>query len=116
MAKATKRIVRPRQYANLRGLWDTRWTPNNEEFLALVWSAVEEAGNRKRLAAIVGIKPRHLRRIIFGETKAISFAVADRLLARSDVAYRMLDLPWLTVDELVEQGIWKPPFGDPGES
>ena len=101
-----------RRYANLKTLWDTRWTPNTEEFRDLIWHAAREAGNRKRLAIIVGIKPRHLRRILKGEIKAVSFGIADRILARSDVAYKMIDLPWLTVDELIEQGVWSQPFGD----
>ena len=116
-----RRVSVDRRYANLRELWDTRWTPNNEAFLELVWAAVEEAGNRRRLAAVVGIRPRHLRRIILGETKAVSFRVADNLLARSSLAYKMLDLPWYTIEELMEKGIWKPPFGshlaeDPAEA
>ena len=108
-----KRSDAPRSYENLRRLWDTRWTPNTEEFRALIWAAANEAGNRKQLAIIVGIKPRHLRRILTGKNKAVSFRVADRLLARSDVAYKMRDLPWLTVEELLEQGVWKPQWGSP---
>jgi len=108
-----KRSDATHPYANLRKLWDTRWTPNNEQLHELIWYAVREAGNRKKLAIIVGIKPRHLRRILDGTNKAVSFRVVDRILARSDVAYRIRELPWLTVDELTEQGVWKPQWGSP---
>ena len=100
------------KYSNLRTLWDTRWTPNDDEFRRILWMAIREAGNRKKFAEIVGVKPRHLRRILKGEMKAVSYMLVDRLLIRSDVGYMIGTLPWLTTDELQEQGIWKPPFGE----
>lgn len=112
-SRRRKRSDRTRSYENLRSLWDTRWTPNNEQLHELIWLAVREAGNRKQLALIVGIKPRHLRRILDGSTKAVSFNVVDRILARSNVGSRIRELPWLTVDELLEQGVWKPQWGSP---
>lgn len=108
-----KRNDASRSYENLRRLWDTRWTPNNEQLQELIWLAVREAGNRKQLALIVGIKPRHLRRILDGTNKAVSYNVVDRILARSDISYRIRELPWLTVEQLLEQGVWKPQWGKP---
>jgi len=95
-------------YNNLRLLWDTRWTENTEEFRALVRVAVAEAGSVAMLSRIVGLKQRHLRRILAGHTKAISFRVADCILARSEVAYRLSELEWITVSEVLDRGIWKP--------
>jgi hypothetical protein len=106
-------VVQPeKRYANLRVLWDTRWTPNDEAFRDLLWMAIREAGSRKQFALIVGVKPRHLRRILNGEMKAVSYMLTDRMLIRSNVGYSIGTLPWLTTEELQEQGIWKPPFGE----
>ena len=89
-------------------VWDTRWTPNNEELQELLNVAVREASNPHLLAQALGMRYRHLRRILHGDTKAVSYRVVDRILYRSSVSYRINDLPWLTVVQLVEQGIWKP--------
>jgi len=107
----TVRVKEDKRYNNLRTVWDTRWTPNNEEFRELLNAAINEAGNLRRLCLAIGIKQRHIRRIRSGHTKAVSFRVTDQILARTDVSYRILDLPWYTVNELMELGIWKPPFG-----
>jgi hypothetical protein len=101
-----KRKKEIKQYENQRKLWDTRWTPNTEELRELVGVAVNEAGSVLALSRIIGMKYRHLRRVYHGESKAVSYRIADQILARSRVAYRLQDLPWLTVEELVDQGIW----------
>jgi hypothetical protein len=36
--------------------------------------------------------------------------VMDRILGRSNYSYMLHQLPWLTVDELVETGIWSIPL------
>lgn len=103
-----KRKREDKPYANQRALWDTRWTPNNEEFRALIEAAINDAGSVLALSRAIDMKYRHLRRIYHGHSKAVSYRIADQILARSSVAHKMLDLPWLTVDQLVEQGIWAP--------
>jgi len=103
-----KRKNESRPYANQRTLWDTRWTPNDDAFRDLIFYAVTEAGSVASLARIIGMKYRHLRRILHGESKAVSFRIADQILARSGVAYKLQELEWLTVEELLERGIWKP--------
>lgn len=87
--------------------WDTRWTPNTEELRDLLQVAVSEAGSARALAGALPMKYRHLRRILNGETKAVSLRIVDRILVRSSVSDQILQLPWLTVEQLVEQGIWK---------
>ena len=103
-----KRKTEVRPYANQTMLWDTRWTPNDDNFRDLIFYAVTEAGSVVSLSRIVGLKNRHLRRILHGESKAVSFRIADQILARSGVAYKLQELEWLTVEELIERGIWKP--------
>jgi hypothetical protein len=103
-----KRKAETRVYANQRMMWDTRWTPNDDNFRDLIFYAVTEAGSVLALSRIVGLRNRHLRRILHGDHKAVSFRVADQILARSGVAYKLNELEWLTVEELVERGIWKP--------
>lgn len=112
--RVREHVVPERQsYKNLQRLWDTRFTPNNEEFRMLVAMTVKEAHTLRGLSSIVGIKQRHLRRILRGDVKAVSFRVADQILSRSAVSYRLRDLPWLTADELLDQGVWKPQWGNP---
>ena len=103
-----KRKTEYRPYANQTMLWDTRWTPNDDTFRDLLFYAVTEAGSVSSLSRIVGLKNRHLRRLLHGDHKAVSFRIADQILARSGVAYKLNELEWLTVEDLVERGIWKP--------
>jgi len=103
-----KRSPVTRPYANQRALWDTRWTPNTEELRALIGVAVREAGSVLALSRIINMKYRHLRRVYHGESKAVSYRICDQILARSSVAYKLQELPWLTVEEMVEEGVWAP--------
>jgi hypothetical protein len=100
-----------RNYENLRRMWDTRWTPNTRAFRYEVQLVIDEAGGIGMLGEIIGIRPRHIRRIIRGHVKAVSFRVADQIFARSERSIFMYDLPWYTVDEMQEMRIWNPPFG-----
>lgn len=86
---------------------DSRWTPNNEQLHELLMVAVREAGNMRRLASALPMKYRHLRRIVNGDTKAVSLRVVDRILVRSSVSHRVRELEWLTAEQLVERGVWK---------
>ncbi len=103
-----KRSREIRPYANQRVLWDTRWTPNTEELRELVGIAAKEAGSMLALSRAINMRYRHIRRIFHGESKAVSYRIVDQILARSSVAYRMQQLPWYTVEQMVEEGIWKP--------
>ena len=102
------RVTERRPYENLKKLWDTRWTVNDENYRALIQVAVNEAGSIRQLAIIIGLKERHLRRILKGDSKAVSFRITDQILARSGVAYKLQELEWLTVEEMQQRGIWKP--------
>lgn len=103
-----KRSKEYRPYANQRALWDTRWTPNTSEYRELIDIAAREAGSMLALSKAINMKYRHLRRIYHGESKSVSHRITDQILARSSVAWRMQELPWLTVEEMVDQGYWKP--------
>ena len=102
----------PTNYENLRKMWDTRWTPLTTEFREEVQRVIDEAGGIGSLGDIIGIRPRHLRRLIRGHGKAVSFRVADQIFSRSDRALFLLDLPWYTIEDLQEMKIWNPPFGN----
>lgn len=108
-----RRTTGSRPYENQRELWDTRWTPNNEELRELIRYAVREVGSIRQLSKAVGLQTpsdhnRQIRRILKGEGKAVSYRVVDQILARSGVSYRIRELEWCTPEELVEKGIWKP--------
>jgi len=60
------------------------------------------------LSRAINMKYRHLRRVAHGESKAVSYRIVDQILSRSSVAYRMQQLPWYTVEQMVDEGIWKP--------
>jgi len=99
------------EYENLKKLWDTRFTPVNDEVVQLMWLVKSEHGGTwKDLADAVGIRVRHLRRIYNQKDKTVSLRIMDQIFGRSDHSYRLQQLPWLTVDELVEMGIWKMPL------
>lgn len=98
-------------YANLRAMWDTRFTPTGPQVLELLELAKAEAGGTwAALADAVGIRRRHMRRLYKGTFKTVSFRTMDLIMCRTDHVYRLLDLEWLTAEELMERGIWKPPF------
>lgn len=99
-------------YNNLRNLWDTRWTPVTDEVKALFRVAVREAESLTALGSFVDIKPRHIRRVINGPAKSVSFRVADQVLSRSSVGHRVSELPWHTPQEMVELGYWKRQWGN----
>jgi hypothetical protein len=103
-----KRKKETKPYANQRALWDTRWTPNTEELQTLISIAAKEAGSMLALSKAINMKYRHLRRVYHRESKAVSYRIVDQILARSSVAGKMRELPWLTVEEMVEEGIWQP--------
>ena len=103
-----KRSKEIRPYANQRVLWDTRWTPNTEELRELIDVAKREAGSMLALSRAINMKYRHLRRVAHVESKAVSYRIVDQILSRSSVAYRMQQLPWYTVEQMVDEGIWKP--------
>ena len=107
-SRQRKRSKEYKPYANQRALWDTRWTPNNEELRELIGVAVQEAGSVLALSRIINMKYRHLRRVYHGESKAVSYRIVDQILARSRVASKMRSLPWYTVEEMVEHGVWEP--------
>lgn len=103
-----KRSQETRPYENQRRMWDTRWTPNTKELQELVGIAIRETGSALALSRAINMKYRHLRRVAHGESKAVSYRIVDQILARSSVAHRIRDLPWLTVEEMVDEGIWLP--------
>jgi len=92
-------------------MWDTRWTPLTTELIAEVELVIDEAGGIGSLGEIIGIKPRHLRRLRRGQEKAISYRLADQIFARSERSLIMLELPWYTVEQLQDLGVWKLPWG-----
>lgn len=103
-------------YENLRAL-DTRWTPLTDELRDVIEGLVKEAGTWGRVALATGIKKRYLRRLRqrvdypSGKAlKCVSFDVLDRLLTPSEKVYLLQTLPWYTVDELLEKGLWDPVF------
>lgn len=98
-------------YRNLREMWDTRWTPLTPELIAEVEKVIDEAGGIGSLGEIIGIRPRHLRRLRRGHEKAISYRLADQIFARSERMLILLELPWYTIQELQDLGIWRQPFG-----
>ena len=99
-------------YRNLSHLWDNRWTPVNDQLLELLNLArLEAGGTKKRLAIYVGIRPRQRRRYFNGNIKAMSFRVADQIFCRTEIPHRLLELEWLTVQELLDRGIWHAQFG-----
>ena len=102
----------PTNYENLRKMWDTRWTLNTTEFRSEVEKVIKEAGGIGMLGEIIGMRPRHIRRIIRGHGKAVSFRVADQIFSRSSRAMFLLELEWYTIEDLQEMKIWNPPFGD----
>lgn len=106
-------IAETHYYENQRLMHDTRWTPNDEHLRELLRVAVREAESVLQLSQILGIKYRQLRRYVNGESKAISYNVVDKILIRSSVADEIRNLPWYTVTELVELGIWQPQWGNP---
>lgn len=98
------------EYQNLRK-WDTRWTPVTDEVVELLWAVRREhGGSWLDLADAVGMKVRHLRRLYLKTNKAVSLRVMDNILARSNYSYRMHSLPWYTVEELMEHGVWENPL------
>lgn len=100
-----------REYENLKKLWDTRYTPVNDELIEILYLLkAEYGGSWQQLAKAIGIKPRHLRRLYLREQTTVTLNLMDRILGRSDYSYRLHDLPWLTVDELVEMGLWGVPL------
>lgn len=99
-------------YNNLRNLWDTRWTPVTDEVKDLFKTAAREAESLTQLGEFVGIKPRHIRRVINGPAKSVSFRVADQVLSRSSVGHKVSELPWYTPQEMVELGFWKRQWGN----
>ena len=104
-------MAKHRNYENLRRMWDTRWTLNTPEFQENVQYVIDEAGGIGMLGEIIGIRPRHLRRIIRGHVKAVSFRVADQIFARSERSNFMREIEWYTVDEMQDMRVWNPPFG-----
>jgi hypothetical protein len=98
------------EYENLKKLWDTRFTPVTDEIRELlVMVKNENDGSWDALAREIGIRTRQLRRIRL-KHKTVSLRTMDQILARSGYAYRLQTMPWYTVDELVEMGIWGVPL------
>jgi len=98
-------------YNNLRQLWDTRYTPNTpalRELMILV--KAEYGGTWREVSELSGIKLRQLRRIYKGEHLTVAFRTLDAIFCRSNHIHRLLELEWLTVEELLERGIWRPQF------
>lgn len=109
-----------RAYENLKLKWDNRWTPVTDEVRQLIEQAITESGlPRRRFADNVGIKQRHLRRLLnqrddgSGYSKAVSLHLMDKILCRSSFSHRLHDLTWYTPQEMADLGYWKPQFGGP---
>lgn len=99
------------EYENLKKMWDTRYTPVTDEVVEILMLVKTEwGGSWQSLAQTIGIKPRHLRRLYNKTQRTVTLSLMDRILARSDYSYRLHDLPWLTCDDLIEQGIWGIPL------
>lgn len=99
------------EYENLKKMWDTRYTPVTDEVVELLRLVkAEYGGNWQQLSLAVDVKARHLRRLYNRRQAAVTLRLMDKILARSDYSHRLHDLPWLTADELVEQGIWGIPL------
>lgn len=102
---------RTNNYNNLRLLWDTRFTPITPEVQELLRLLHRECGGTWReVSRITGVKLRQIRRIRTREHKAVSFRMMDQLFCRSRHLHRLLDLEWLTIEELLERRIWMPQF------
>lgn len=88
---------------------DTRWTPVTAEVVDLINYAYEECGsNWAELCRQTKVWPRHLRKIRRGKLQCVSFMVLDRLVSRSALSWRLHELPWYTIEELISLRIWKP--------
>lgn len=103
-------------YENLRAV-DTRWTPLTDEVRDLVEQLKREAGSWRSVSRATGIPVRYIRRIRQREAtesckplKAISLRTLDTLLTPSEMAHRVQLLPWYTVEEMQEMGIWELPL------
>ena len=102
---------RTTNYNNLRFLWDTRYTPITDEVVELLFLLRKECGGTWReVSRITNVKLRQIRRIRKREHKAVSFRMMDQMFCRSRHLYRLLDLEWLTIEELLERKIWAPQF------
>ena len=99
-----------KEYENLKKLWDTRFTPVTDEVRELLEMVKDEYdAGWVGLAEAVGIRQRQLRRIR-NKHKTVSLRVMDQIMARSSYGYRLHTLPWYTVDELIEMGVWGIPL------
>ena len=96
-------------YENLREK-DTRWTPVNQEVLDILQFLKREAGNWTTLSVATGVKARQVRRLRNGAQKCVSMTLMDKLLARSSMSHLLQTLPWYTIEELQEMGLWDEPL------
>lgn len=103
-------------YQNLEN-FDTRWTPLTDEIRDWMDSLKKEAGSWRAVSEATGFKPRYLRRLRQRHAtakskplKAVSLRTMDRLFTLSDLSHRVQHLPWYTVEEIQEMGIWSPPL------
>lgn len=107
-------------YENLRAV-DTRWTPLTDEVRDVIDSLQREGGTWRAVSAASGLKTRYIRRLrqrkpqrsgkkVVQPLKSVSYSTLDKLLARSDKVHVLQSLPWYTVEEMCEMGLWDEPL------
>ena len=97
--------------------FDTRWTPLTDEIRDWIDSLKQEAGTWVAVSEATDFKLRYIRRLRQREPtpyckplKAVSLKTLDRLLSLSDLSHRVSQLPWYTVEEMQEKGVWDLPL------
>lgn len=89
---------------------DTRWTPVTAEVIDLIERCRREGGSQAVLARVAHIKPRQIYRLRKGQQKCVSYNVLDKLLHKSSISHLIDTLPWYTIEELTEKGLWDQPL------
>lgn len=84
------------------------YTPITPEIVAMLIELRQIVRTLRRLEILLKTKRRHLRRILKGETKAISMSLLDRIHTEIGTPYQVNDYLWFTAEDLVSLGIWQP--------
>jgi hypothetical protein len=69
---------------------------------------IHVGGHWKDVARQGRMSTRHLRHLRSHKYRTAQLTVMDRLLSRLGVPHKVAQLEWLTPEQLVERGVWKP--------
>jgi len=88
---------------------DEKWMELMNELRAMADGSWGELGRRVRMSH------RMMKKLRSTKWATVKASTVDKLLSRMDMLHRAPDLTWMTPPQLLEKGIWKPPYWEQEE-